>query len=339
MYASILLIQWMHGIGDNFFTLPAYHVVREAYPKATLTFLVAKQNAQIYQGFPGLNQVLTIDRQAYHGDSYKKMLSETIELIRTVRRGNYQLIIDFTSSGETGLLALVSGAVERWGMIKRERRRFRSLYYTRIYKSAENIHSADKYLELVKKGGLNPSVIKNQFQLPNKYIEKAGSLLEKFGITRKRPILFIQPFTSDPNKDWPLEKQIQVAEYYTKQGIQILFGGAPGERQRLREVEARFPVVAGKADLLTTAGLIKLSTVVLGGDSGPLHMAVALGKRVVMFMGPTSPVRYGPYQRPSWVLTPDEGIDTGRIALKTVIEAIDEGFTEVQGDENGIGNT
>lgn len=328
----------MYGIGDNLFTLPAYHVVREAYPEATLTFLVAKQNAQIYQGFPGLDQVLTIDRQVYHGASYKQMLSETLKLITTVRRGKYQLVIDFTSSGETALLALVSRAMERWGMIKRKRSRVRSFYYTRVYKATEHIHNADKYVELVKKGGLKPLGIKNQFQVPHEYIEKAGSLLEEFGIAPKRPLLFIQPFTSDPNKDWPLEKQIQVAEYHRKRGIQVLFGGAPDERRRLREVEARFPVAAGKADLLTTAGLMKLSTVVLGGDTGPLHMAVALGKRVVMFMGPTSPVRYGPYQRLSWALTPDEGTDTRRIALETVIKAIDERFTEAQGDEDGIDN-
>jgi|SRR5690554_4061930 len=335
MKDNILLIQWMHGIGDNFFTLPAYHLVREAFPEAILTFLVDEKNAQIYQGFPGLDHVITMDRGVYHKKKWKMMLLKTTELIGAVRRGHYKLVIDFASSGETGLLSVISGAKERWGMIKKGKRRFGSAFYTKVYKETGNIHSVDKCLKLVETGGIKVEIIKNYFSVPVRYLEKARSLYAEFDLSLKKPTLFIQPFTSGPGKDWPLEKQIELAEYWSGQGRQVIFGGAPGERQRLEKAMEKFPVIAGKADLLTTAGLMNLSSVVIGGDTGPMHMAVALGKRVVMWMGPTSPERFGPYQRPSWVLQPKNGTDIKQITLQSVINAVEQGFRELQEVEHG----
>jgi ADP-heptose:LPS heptosyltransferase len=100
-----------------------------------------------------------------------------------------------------------------------------------------------------------------------------------------------------------------------------LFGGGPSERAALGPVcQAGFPVSAG-ASLLVTGGLMKLSSLVLGGDTGALHLAVAMGKRVVMIRDSIAPGRPFPYQHPDWAVTPMNGQDVSSIETGAVIEA------------------
>jgi ADP-heptose:LPS heptosyltransferase len=100
-----------------------------------------------------------------------------------------------------------------------------------------------------------------------------------------------------------------------------LFGGGPSERAALEPVcQAGFPVSAG-VPLLVTGGLMKLSSLVLGGDTGALHLAVAMGKRVVMIRDSITPGRPFPYQHPEWAVFPMNGLDVSSIETGAVIEA------------------
>ena len=113
---------------------------------------------------------------------------------------------------------------------------------------------------------------------------------------------------------------------------QILFGGGPGERDALESVrQAGFPVSAG-VSLLVTGGLMKLSSLILGGDTGALHLAVAMGKRVVMFRHSVAPGSPHPYQHPDWAVTPACGRVVSSIEIGAVIEACERAFNERAGN-------
>src|SRR5262249_28400355 len=136
-----------------------------------------------------------------------------------------------------------------------------------------------------------------------------------------RPTLFFQPFTSMRHKDWPLENYLALARHWGDRGVQILFGGGPGDRAKLQPVhEAGFSVFAG-VPLLTTAGLMKLSTLVVGGDTGLLHLAVAMNRRVIMLMASARPGKPHPFQHADWAITPADQQDVSRIEVSAVIES------------------
>jgi len=138
-----------------------------------------------------------------------------------------------------------------------------------------------------------------------------------------KPTIFIQPFTSNPQKNWPLENFFKLAWYFQSRGVQIIFGGGVAEREKLEHAaSAGFPVSAG-APLLVSGGIAKLSTIVIGADTGLLHFAVTMGKRVVMLMYSNAPGTSHPFQHADWAITPTNGNAVAEIQTDTVIEAVE----------------
>src|SRR5262249_44640997 len=136
------------------------------------------------------------------------------------------------------------------------------------------------HLLFLERCGMVIGPVRNEFILPTRARAEAEEFFRREKLDPTRQTLFIQPFTSGAHKNWPLEKFRELGLVWKNRGLQVVFGGGPGEREALEPIrQAGFPVSAG-APLLTSAGLMQLSSVVIGGDTGLLHLAVALGKRV-----------------------------------------------------------
>ena len=141
-----------------------------------------------------------------------------------------------------------------------------------------------------------------------------------------KPTLFIQPFTSTSHKNWPLDRYLAAAGLWQRRGLQVLFSCGPAERTALEPArEAGFPTSAGTS-LLVTAGLMKLSTLILGGDTGLLHLAVAMDQRVIMMMNSIGPGSAYPFQHPDWTVTPANGQSVAAISTDAVDEACGRTF-------------
>lgn len=318
MNPSILLIR-LKSIGDILFTLPAAHAVREAFPGSKITFLTFKQNAPLIQGFSAVDETIAVDHARYRSGNPAAILIETFTLLRRLRAAKFSLAVDFQGYGESAWLAWLSRAPQRWGNVYSSGRRWA---YTRGLTHNSLIHPVDWNLSLLDQCGLHPAKILNQFTLPDHALDEARRVLGALGLDPARPMLFIQPFTSFPPKNWPLDRYIAVAQYWRRQKMQILFAAGPAEVAALEPVRrAGFPDAAGHS-LLVTAGLIKFSSLTLGGDTGMLHLAVAMDKRVVMIMGSTGPGHAYPFQHPNWALTPQNGKPVSSIPVETVLQSI-----------------
>ncbi len=120
--------------------------------------------------------------------------------------------------------------------------------------------------------------------LPDDALVAAKKIFAGNNLNWTKPVLFIQPFTSSPHKNWPLQNYLAVARHWCKRGVQVVFGGGSGDLAALEPARVEnVPVLAG-VPLLVTAGLMQLSTLVLGGDTGMLHLANAQGKRALMLV-------------------------------------------------------
>jgi ADP-heptose:LPS heptosyltransferase len=324
---NILMIR-LKSIGDVLFTLPAVHAVRENFPQARLHFLVSQENAPLLRGFSEIDTVIPLDRAVYRSGKLRSAVSSTFELLRVLRRENFSLAIDFQGYGETELLSWWSGAPTRWGCVYN---RSRGWLYTSGVRLNGKIHPADDHLALLEESGLRLGKIRNEFVLSTGALDEAQNVFAANNLDAARPTLFIQPFTSSPSKNWPLEGFLALARHWQARGWQVLFGGGPSDRTALEPARAAgFPVAAG-APLLVTAGLMKFSTLVAGGDTGLLHLAVALGKRVIMIMGSNAPGRTHPFGHPEWAVTPSEGKTVSEIQTASVIEASARAFSEQAG--------
>ena len=126
-----------------------------------------------------------------------------------------------------------------------------------------------------------------------------------------------------------MERYLATAGLWQRSRLQVLFGGGPADQTALEPArEAGFPTSAG-APLLVTAGLMKLSTLILGGNTGLLHLAVAIGKRVVMIIDSISPGSAYPFQHPDWTVTPANGQSMATITTDAANEACQRAIAEL----------
>jgi ADP-heptose:LPS heptosyltransferase len=314
---NILLIRFK-SIGDVLFTLPAVSVMRDNFPHARITFFTSRENVPLIAGFREVDEVVGIDRSIYHQRNLKAMCVETVSLVRRLRREKFSLAVDFQGYGETGLLTWLSGAKRRWGSVYR---RGRGWAYTRAVERDNLVHPADWNLSLLQKCGLRCGPIRNDFVVPDAVLEEAHRFIVSHGLDSTRITLFIQPFTSSRDKDWPLESYLAFANSWRNRGVQIVFGGGPADREALAPARgAGFAVSAG-APLMVTAGLMKQCDLVVGGDTGLLHLAVAMKKRVVMLMRSTARGRFHPFQHADWVLYPPVDRIISSITPEVVVNA------------------
>ena len=320
-----ILLMRLKSMGDVVFTLPAVHRLRESFPRSRITYLVSAENAPLLAGFRDVDEIIPLNRARYRSGNPLHILKETLALFYRLRRGGYSLAVDFQGYGETAWLARLSGAPQRWASVHTTPRRWA---YTHTCRFNSRIHPVDWYLALLRQCGVAPGSVRNEFILPDEPLDEARRFFATLELAVDRPTLFIQPFTSTPGKNWPLDRYGAVARHWQQRGRQVLFGGGPSDRAALEPVrQAGFPVSAG-VPLLVSAGLVKLSTLTLAGDTGLLHLAVAMGKRVAAIIQSTTPGNKYPFQHPEWAITPSVSVDVSTIGSEVVIEACERALSE-----------
>jgi len=321
---NILLIR-LKSIGDVVFVLPAVNTIRDHFPAARITFLTSKENAPLLSGFRAVNDVIPLDRAALRSGNPLRVVPEFFRPLHRLRAGKFSLAVDFQGYGETAWLTWWSGAPERWGSLEGGRRRWAfTLGTTRDYRT----HPVEQNLFLLHQCGLRSGGIRNEFILPEAALGEARRFFAAQGLDAAKPTLYLQPFTSSPQKNWPLENYLALGQFWRDRGVQIIFSGGPADRPQLERMEANGFTVAAGIPRLTDAGLMKLSTLIVGGDTGFMHLAVALGKRVLMLIIKAGPGKAVPFGHPDWIVVPSGRPIMEDIGLEQVVLASMSAFSE-----------
>jgi ADP-heptose:LPS heptosyltransferase len=314
--ANILIVR-LRSIGDVLFTLPAVNCVRQNFPEARISFLTHQNCSPLLRGFEAVNEIIPLDREVYRGKNPARMLQSTWKLLGRLRSRRFTHAIDLHGFGETALLTRWTGAPERWGIVYRKSRGY--AYTTRVQRPRD-LHPIDANLAVLRGCGLRAQTVQNNFRVPEENVLEAARLLGTLGIGAAERFVFVQPFTSNATKNWPLTNYLPLARQWREAGVKVLFGGGPGDRIRLGPaLDNGFPCSAG-ASLLMSAALAKQSDFVIGGDTGLLHMAVAMQKRVLMLINSTA-IMAVPYGHRDWTIAPQPGKGIESISLEEVAEA------------------
>ena len=315
---NILLIR-LKSIGDIILTLPAVNAIRENFPDAKITFLTSRENVPLLRGFREVNEVIALDRAALRGGNPLKMAGEFLGLLRRLRAGKFSLVVDFQGYGETAWLTRFTGAPQRWGQVHRLGRGWA---YTRPIEHIPAVHPAEAHLRLLNQCGLRADTIRNEFALPEAAVNEARAWFTEHQLDSTKPTLYVQPLTSGAHKNWPLENYLAVARRWHSRGAQIIFGGGPSDRAALETARLEGFATSAGVPMLVTGGLMQLSTLVLGGDTGALHLAVAQGKRVLMLLHQDTPGSPTPFQHPDWVVVAPRPVAIAEISVADVNAAI-----------------
>ena len=328
-FRRILLIK-MSAVGDVVHTLPVLNKLRRRYPAARIDWLLRPAIAELLRHHPGISNVIEIPRPERLAQWLGPAIVGGAWLAARLRSNNYDLVVDMHGQFRTGLLALATGAPVRIGFdrpraevwnastrtLPAEARRHAWkgaregawLAYTHhIAIPTLDVHAVDRYLTLGPLLGLDDGPADFSFPIPAAASERIDAVLRGHGIVAS-PLLVVAPGTIWETKHWRSEGFAEVVRHFMQRKFAVVLTGSGRERAACEEVAAAAPGavnLAGETTLSELAALIRRSTLCLTNDSGPMHLAVALGRPVVSIFGPTDPIWIGPYRRDGAVLQAD----------------------------------
>jgi ADP-heptose:LPS heptosyltransferase len=281
-------------IGDLVMTLPALAELRALAPDASIDLVVGSWNAEIAAAIPSVNTVETLDAAwlARHGSG----LSPLALAARAARWRSraYDLAINFEPDIRSNLALAATGAKRTAG--------FRSggggplLDLALDYDTRS--HTADNAVRLVR-AALRASADASdaRLRIPPAVRADASRLLAALGPGLKAGI---HVSGGREVKQWPEARFREVAEHLVRdRAAGIVLTGAPGDRAQVDLVRAALPPdraldLSGGTDLLTVAAVLEQIDLFVTGDTGPMHLAHAVGTPVVAVLGPSDPARYAP---------------------------------------------
>lgn len=216
----------------------------------------------------------------------------------------------FTDSFSSALLFYLAKIPQRWGYKKDLRR----LLLTKSVLAQNKMparHQVDHYLDLISGLGLETTPPKLIFPLKKEEKKRAGEYLVSCGRETRYPLVVFSPGASyGPSKRWPASSFAQLGDLLQKRhSVDLAIIGSSEETELAEEISSGLVVkpmiLTGKTFLRLTASIVDQAALFVTNDSGPMHMANALGIPTVAIFGPTDPERTRPYQEPASVVKKD----------------------------------
>jgi heptosyltransferase-1 len=297
--ARILIIK-PSAIGDVVHALPILALLRKRWPGARISWLVTPACAGLLDNHPMLNEVIRFDRRGF-GAAWRNplVLWRLFRFGAQLRKKRFDLVIDLQGLFRSGWLASRTRAPVRIGFANA--REFAPMFYThRVPIDSVEQHAIDRYLKIAGALGCETSPVEFPFA-----VGEADRAQVAQWLPAGNRYAVLLPGTNWATKRWPVERfAAVVAPLRERMGLKVVVAGA-GEDAALA---ARIPSdlnLVGKTNLAQLVALLERAALVIANDSGPMHIAAALGRPLVALYGPTNPVRTGPYQREESVLRLD----------------------------------
>jgi heptosyltransferase-1 len=266
---SILIVR-LGAMGDLIHSLPGAASLKHSFPEARITWAVEPRWIPLLEGNGFVDRIVVFRRGEPR--SWRRTRDE-------LRSTHYDLAVDFQGLTKSALIAHLARPerIAGFGSSVVRERPAGLFYSTRVQSDA--VHVVDQALDLAAGAGATNLV--RAFPLPPGAPE--GNLPDS-------PFALASPLAGWSSKQWPLEYYERMARMlHDRLGIPLVLNGVPGT---VTEVPGTWPHESGIPGLIDAT---RRAALVIGVDSGPLHLAAALNKPGVAIFGPTDPVRNGPY--------------------------------------------
>ncbi len=275
---KILIIK-LSSFGDIIHSLPVLNAVKAAFPNVQADWLTSEKFEELLNEHPNIDNLYCLP----------KPIKGWGKLIKQLQTQNYDYILDLQGLMKSGLIARLIGAQNIVGLSP-ARERLCELFWTQKIKTSNildsEVHVIERALQITKVFNLNPTETKVEFALKPKELEKL--FLGKF--------LILAPETRWKSKNWPAKHWISlINKLLENSDFSVLILGEGSSRLNL-PVSERLHDLRGKTNLQHLVSFIAQTELVVGGDSGIIHLASGMGRKTLGLFGPTSPKRTGPWQ-------------------------------------------
>jgi heptosyltransferase-1 len=268
-----ILVVRLGAMGDVIHALPAVATVKHSFPQAHLAWVIEVRWAPLLAGNPFVDEIIPVERRTLAG---------LLAAGRRLRAGRFDTVIDFQGLIKSALLAALARPERIFGFHQSQvRERLAALVYSHRTRAC-SAHVVDRNLELAGAAGATKRVV--AFPLPSGAPEAALPAGE---------FVLASPLGGWAAKRWPLEYYAELARLLRRElDWPLVLDGPPDQVAAFGHLPGVLVHASGLAGLVWAT---RRASAVVGIDSGPMHLAAALGKPGVAIFGPTDPARNGPY--------------------------------------------
>ena len=316
----------LSSLGDVVHALPVAAALRRDFPRGHLTWVVEHREAAVLRGNPAIDEVAIADTRGWRRLTGARAGACTARaigaLVRQFRRHRFDVAVDLQGNLKSGVLTLATGAALRIGFAARRCREPLNALFTnrRVEPPPAARHIVDQ--QLAPPAGVAPE--KATFGCPGDPAE-AGmeAALRGDGLTPGHAVVALNPGAGRAAKRWPPARFAELARRLRADiGATALVLWGPGERDEAQTIaRASGALLAPPTDLPALLALLRRTRVLVAADTGPLHLAAALGVTCVGLYGPTDPARTGPYGAGHRVVRGPDGA-MASVSVEPVLAAV-----------------
>jgi len=297
---NILVIDFGQ-LGDVVMSLPALRAIRERFPQARITIAVGRPGAEIIEMSGYADACISVDRVALR-DGFKPLsVLRIFQIVKDVRQRHFDFVVDLHSFSETNLLGFFSGAPQRLF----SRRPGRSLDFLGnftpkppIDKNDPDQHLIDRYLDVLVPLGIKDSPRVPRLLTRVEDDRAVDVMLRKAKAETGAPLVGLFPGAGHPGRCWPLEQFAELADFLIRNdGVRPIIFVGPEERHLIQKMRAIFPtlcVILEKLSIPQLAAAQARLAVFVSNDTGPVHIAAAVGTPIVVLIDLPRPHAFVP---------------------------------------------
>ncbi len=308
-FDRILIIK-PSSLGDIIHALPVLHGLRGRYPNAQIDWLIASPFSSMLENQPDLNEVVEFDRQRFRRVGRSPSATAAFaRFIKQLRARRYDLAIDLQGLFRAAFMTWASGAKDRIGLY--EVREAAWLFYNhRTAQTEYNTHAVDRYYGVAELLGFDDMPIQFHITIEESLRSEAMALLDDRGARTGTRLIGVAPGARWDTKRWPAAKfTTLIDDLHENTGLQCVLIGGLDDVPLCGSIAGACRVapidLAGQTSLRLLPAVVQQTQLIVGHDSGLMHLAIALDRPVVCIIGPTNADRTGPYQLPESIVRLD----------------------------------
>lgn len=328
-FHNILIIK-PSSLGDVVRAVPIFNSLRSRYPQARISWLIRPDCAGILQNLMGLDEILEFDRKRFSriGRSFG-VTRDFICFLKHLRQKKFDLVLDLQGLFRSGFISWQTKAQVRIGLA--DARELAPIFYTHKVPVCPGEHIVDSLWHVSEELGLGDDKKVFQLTIDPDAQKSARELLTQLGLPSGQNYVALLIGGTEAAKRWPTKRFAQLADCLRDRYnlSSVLLGAGQVEETLAQEIvqssQSKIINLVGQTCLQQLLAILDSSRLVVGNDSGPLHLAAALEVDLISLYGPTNPAVVGPFGHLDSVIEAGKGVSRqGRYSKKPAhrIEAI-----------------
>lgn len=292
---------------------PVFHALRQRFPQARISWLIRPDCTGILETLCGLDEIIAFDRQRFSrfGRSFT-VTREFFSYLKQLRQKRFDLVLDLQGLFRSGFLSRATAAGVRLGPANA--REGATIFYTHKIPIPAGEHIVESLWRFAEMFDVTAECKVFDVNIDPQAKKRAQELLSKSNVPdQKYAVLLIGG--TEAAKRWPMKRYAQLADWLKQRYDlpSLLLGAGQTEHTLADQVvrQSRCGVVnlVGQTNLQELLSILESSKLVIGNDSGPLHLAAAVDVVLIGLYGPTNPAIVGPFGHLDWVIEAGKGIE------------------------------